>query len=440
MRCEKVDSAAVAADPVELARPDGLTVATAVEYLRLLRSARVSPDRARRYQHERLQEIVSQARSTVPMYREFYASLPSRGTVKLSELPVLEKSDFRARTADQRRAGPPQPLARSLRSSGSSGQPLAVEWGPRFAWWQGVLTLRMAHAQGLRPTHRRAVLVGVPDTRPAGRGPFGVMRGRHLHLHVKDSAESLARALLAVRPDAIFGHGHVLIEVGERLAGSRLPRVVNPAGEQLTPENRATLRRIYGSEPLDVYSTSEHGIVAWQCRAADLYHINYESVCVEVLNDDGMPAPAGASGALVVTGLGNPLMPFLRYRTGDVGVIATRRCRCGWTLPALEQVQGRLMDWLLDDRGRRVPPQRLWLSVHHEDGLSLVHRYQVRQELSRRVDVMLIPQREISPMVLRQLERSYQRTFGSGISVSVRCVEALEDEPSGKFRTVIAAE
>lgn len=429
----------MAADPVDLARPNRLAAATAAEYLRLLRSARASPQRARRYQHERLQEIVSNARSTVPIYRELYASLP-RGAVNLSDLPILDKSDFRARSDDQRRAGPPPPLARRLRSSGTSGQPLAVEWAPRFAWWQGVLTLRMAHAQGLRPTHRRALLVGVPDARPAGRGAFGVMRGRHLHLNLKDSAESLARTLRALRPDAIFGHGHMLIEVGERLAGSRLPRVVNPAGEQLTPENRAALRRAYGSEPLDVYSTSEHGVVAWQCRAADLYHINYESVCVEVLDEHGMPARPGVSGALVVTGLRNPLMPFLRYRTGDLGAMATRPCRCGWTLPALEQVEGRLMDWLLDDRGRPLPPQRVWLSIHHRDGLSMVHRYQVRQAPSRRVEVMLMPRREISAEVLGQLERSYQRTFGSGIPVSVRCVEALECDPSGKFRTIIAAE
>ena len=97
------------------------------------------------------------------------------------------------------------------------------------------------------------------------------------------------------------------------------------------------------------------------------------------------------------------------------------------------------MDWLLDDRSRRVPPQRLWLSVHHQDGLSMVHRYQVRQDLSRRVDVMLMPAREISPEVLRHLERSYQRTFGSGIPVSVRCVQGLACEPSGKFRTIVAA-
>jgi phenylacetate-CoA ligase len=433
---ERRPASAAAAGPA-LERPRWLIAATAAEYYRLRRAALAPPAEVARYQRSRLASMVAHARRHVALYRDLYADLPDGEPVELRGLPPVDKGTFRSRSEEERCAGPPLPLTHTISTSGSSGQPLRVDWSPRGSWWQGVLALRMAAFQGLGPLHRRAILV-TPDPRPIG-GPFGTMRRRHARLSFDDDRAALARAIDALRPDVVFGHGHMLVEIGEILDGSWRPRVVNPSGEQLTEENRVALRRAYGSEPLDVYASAEQGAIAWQCGAADLYHINHEAVMVEILDDQGEPAAPGTMGELVLTGLWNPFMPFLRYRTGDAAVLATRRCRCGSVLPALEQVQGRIMDWLTDDRGQRVAPQRLWLSTHLTGGLSLVHRYQVRQDASGRVTVLLVPRGEISPGTLRGLEDSYRRLLGGSASIDIRLIEKLEIEPSGKFRTIIAS-
>jgi phenylacetate-coenzyme A ligase PaaK-like adenylate-forming protein len=419
-------------------RPRWLTAASAVEYYRLRRAAHAPLEEVAGFQRSRLEAMVSHARRKVPVYRELYADLPGGRVVEPQLLPLVDKQTFRSRPAEERRAGPPPPLTRTLFSSGTSGQPLRVDWSPRASWWQGVLLLRMAAAQGLSPMHRRAILTSA-DPRKAG-GPFGALRRRHVYLSATDSPGALAEAVRALRPHVVFGHGHMLIEVGEAFDGSCRPRVVNPSGEQLTEENRAALRRAYGVEPLDVYASSEQGMVAWQCSAGDLYHVNHEAVLLEVLDDEGEAAAPGSLGELVISGLCNPLMPLLRYRTGDAAVLATRRCRCGYSLPALDQVQGRMMDWLVDDRGKRVAPQRLWLSEHLADGLTLVHRYQVRQSSSGRVNVVLVPRGEIAAETLRRLEASYRRLLGGGTPIEVGLTDRLENEASGKFRTIVATD
>lgn len=205
-------------------RPGLLSLATARGYARLRRSHSRTYEAVNRQRQERLRVMVSHARPSVPIYRELYAGLPECGPIDLERLPVVDKSTFRAQDVGTHLAGPRPTLSRTLRSSGTTGQPLAVEWSPRAAWWQGVLTLRMASRQGLSPIHRRAVLVGLADARPAGSGLFGALRRRHVHLALDQGAEALAQVLENLQPHAVFGHGHILVEIGEHLTGGWRPK------------------------------------------------------------------------------------------------------------------------------------------------------------------------------------------------------------------------
>jgi phenylacetate-CoA ligase len=425
-----------AAPPLELPRLPA--AATATEYLRLKRAANRPPEAVAQDQRARLEAMLAHSRRHVPLYRDLYRELPDEAYLELKHLPFIDKQTIRACSHEERSCGPVPPMTRHLFTSGTTGEPASTDWSPGSAWRQGVLTLRMASLQGLAPLHTRAVLVWNPDDRSGVGGVFGRLRQRHLQLSAYQSPAKLARTLQDARPDAVWGQSHLLIELGEWLDPSFRPRVVNTAGQELTSEDRAAIVRIYGSEPLDVYSTSEQGLVAWQCHAADLYHINHEAVIVEALDDHGSPVPPGTSGELVTTGLCNTLMPYLRYRTGDAGVITTRPCQCGSMLPALERIEGRLSDWFLDERARRVAPHRLWLSAHLEGGLDLVHRYQLRQFPSKRVTIRLVPRTEIGEDILRSLEQSYQRLLGATVPIEIQLVERLEEERSHKFRTIMA--
>lgn len=412
--------------------------ATAIEYVRLKRAARRSPEAVAGDQRARLQAMVAHARRHVPLYRELYRQLPDAGPLELGQLPFIDKQTVRSCSYEERLSGPVPPRSRRLGTSGTTGEPAATDWPPGAAWRQGVLTLGMASDQGLRPLHRRALVWWQRDDRPPRGGAFGRLRQRHVQLSAYEDPRSLARALERARPHAVWGQSNLLIELGEWLTGKFRPRVVNTVGQQLTREDRDLIERIYGSEPLDVYSTSEQGLVAWQCAAADLYHINHEAVIVEVLDQHRNPVQPGASGELVLTGLSNPLMPYLRYRIGDVGVIAARPCGCGSSLPALERIEGRMSDWFVDERGRRVAPHRLWLSIHLKGGLALVHRYQIEQLPSKEVRIRLLPCTEIGEDVMRSLVRSYKRLLGESIPVQVELVERLEDAHGRRFRTIMA--
>ena len=93
---------------------------------------------------------------------------------------------------------------------------------------------------------------------------------------------------------------------------------------------------------------------------------------VEIINDAGQVLPPGVAGEIVVTHLATNDFPFIRYRTGDVGVLDDKLCSCGRTLPLLKEIQGRSTDFVavsythLDVYKRQVmcmPPAGHWWAI-----------------------------------------------------------------------------
>lgn len=242
-----------------------------------------------------------------------------------------------------------------------------------------------------------------------------------------------ARQIARRTPRAIHGHAQELIQVGRILDGAHRPRHLSTHGEVLTPEHRSTLRELYGVDPVDVYGTSELGRVASQCHARDLYHLHHEFLFVEVLDDAADPVAPGGTGELVATTLWNPLVPLVRYRTGDRVTLADRPCSCGHRQPALRSVDGRAMDWFVDADGNLVAPQRLWMSSLGQAELrSSLGRYRVVQDVDRSVRIEVMLRRPVSSGAIRRTVEAYRAVLR--VDVELVEVEDLPVGPTGRFR------
>src|SRR6185295_14515719 len=97
----------------------------------------------------------------------------------------------------------------------------------------------------------------------------------------------------------------------------------------------------WGVGVVDVYSSEECGQIALQCPEHEQYHVQSESVLVEVLDDEGRPCAPGTIGRVVLTTLQNFAMPLIRYDIGDFAEPGPA-CPCGRALPVLTRIVGRV--------------------------------------------------------------------------------------------------
>jgi len=79
------------------------------------------------------------------------------------------------------------------------------------------------------------------------------------------------------------------------------------------------------------YGMTEPGFaIGVECQAHDGFHFNEADLLFEVVEpESGETIKDETEGELVLTTLNREGMPLIRYRTGDVGALIRRPCRCG---------------------------------------------------------------------------------------------------------------
>jgi len=137
-------------------------------------------------------------------------------------------------------------------------------------------------------------------------------------------------------------------------------RVTIHAGEPgaSVPNVKRRIEEAWGAQCFDHAGATEVGAWAFDCQAEDgAIHLNELEFIFEVIDPQTCkPVGEGARGELVITTLGRPGMPVLRYRTGDLVELTPEACACGRTLARIKGgVLGRADD-MLTVRGVNLYP------------------------------------------------------------------------------------
>jgi len=399
--------------------------------------------------NQRLRAFLCRIGSTVPHYQSLFEArgfdpAAVASAADLQALPLLCKADIRA--APQRFIAQPHgPLTR-YNTGGSSGEPLIFYMGRS----------RKSHdvAAKWRATRWWGVDIGDPEL---------VVWGSPIELGAQDRVRRLRDALLRSqllpafemspgnieqfigvirrrRPAMLFGYPSSLSLIAshaQRL-GIRLDdlgvRVAFVTSERLYDDQRATIQRVLGCPVANGYGARDAGFIAHECPAGSL-HISAEDIVVETVRADGSAAAPGEAGEIVVTHLATEDFPFVRYRTGDVGILAHEPCTCGRGLPVLKEVQGRSTDFVIAKDGTVMHGLALIYSLRDLPG---VQRFKIEQMSLDETRVRLIADESFTAAAEQRIVRDFKARLGDGVRVVVDRVDALESEASGKFRYVVS--
>ncbi len=414
-----------------------------------LRCQWAAPQRQRSEQERRLARQLRFAARAVPHYRRSLADVGlDVGSVPLEQLPSLPLVD---RASIQR--DPEGFLAesgrretwRTSRTSGSTGMPL-VTWFDPGCWVQLKLALKLRRllACGWRPGRRLLVLEAIPpdeiprhaaDARLPGEQWLDARR----FLSLFEPPEAHLACFEQFRPEFVYAPPSYLVELAphwvSRLRGRVPLQVLMTSSEWAPPDMRARLRRDFGAPLLDVYGSTEFKEIAWQCPLAAGYHVNAESVIVEVVDEAGRPVQEGETGEIVVTSLTNRAMPLVRYATGDRARRLEGRCACGRGSPLIDTCEGRVADTVRLGT-RAFSPYELTTAV---EGLPGVLQYRFTQSSPDELDVELVLANAAAPDTLAAVREALATRLGAAGSLRVRRVAEIPRRSSGKRRLVEVA-
>jgi phenylacetate-CoA ligase len=226
----------------------------------------------------------------------------------------------------------------------------------------------------------------------------------------------------------------------EHFAARRPPlpalREVRTVGETVSAALRARCREVLGVPVVDGYSSQEVGVIALECPVSGLYHLQSESLIVEVLDAAGRPCSAGSVGRVVVTDLHNFATPLIRYDLGDRAEVGPA-CSCGRGLPTLSRILGRERNLVALPNGERHWPL---VGLHEYRAIGPILQYQIVQRSLELIEMRLVVEGGALDADREQrLTRVVQRALGHPFRLEFRYFEAeIPRGPGGKYEEFVS--
>lgn len=418
--------------------------------LRALESSQwLAPDAIRALQAQRLREFLVEIGAEVPYYGQLFAQAkfdPAsvRTRADLERLPFLTKPLIRA-NAEALKARDAERLKR-YNTGGSSGEPLVFYIGRDRVSHDVAAKWRATRWWGVDIGDPEIVVWGSPIELGA-QDRLRSLRDRLLRTRLLPAFEmseanldAFVAAIRAARPAMLFGYPSSLALIA-RHAERRAVRmddlgvkVAFVTAEKLYDDQRETIARVFGCRIANGYGGRDAGFVAHECPSRNM-HITAEDIVVETVRPDGSRTASGEAGEIVVTHLATRDFPFVRYRTGDIGVLDDRPCPCGRGLPLLGEIQGRTTDFVVAADG----------TVMH--GLALIYvlrdnpaieSFKIIQESIDVTRVLLVPGKGYCEDVRGAVEKGLKARLGEHVKIVTEQVPHIAAEGSGKFRYVVS--
>jgi phenylacetate-CoA ligase len=402
-------------------------------------------------QYRQLDSVARHAFETAPFYRWHWGSAYEPGKPldpeRLARLPLLKRSHLQESFDELRSTRLPAAHGQvgESRTSGSTGTLVRVLKSELLEMWWRALTLREHLWQRRDFTGKLAgIRMGLEDGEGEGWGPATepiAVSGRSAGLSIRADVATQLEWLLRQQPDYLLtypSNAHELarlsLERGIRLARLREVRTI---GEVLFQETRELIREAWNAPVVDVYSTEECGQIAIQCPSHLHYHVQSESVLVEVLDEQGRACAPGAIGRVVVTALQNLSMPLVRYDLGDFAEVGAP-CPCGRGLPVLNRIVGRVRNMLRLATGERYWPV---FGARRMLEIAPVKQHQFVQKSFDTIEVRLVTAGPLAAAQEEQL-RSHMRQWLPDAARGLRLVfsypKSIPRGAGGKFEDFIS--
>jgi phenylacetate-CoA ligase len=210
---------------------------------------------------------------------------------------------------------------------------------------------------------------------------------------------------------------------------------VRTIGETFSAGLKARCENDFALKTVDVYSAQEVGVIALQCPVSGLYHVQAESLIVEVLNDEGTPCKEGEIGRVVVTDLHNFATPLIRYEIRDYAEVGGA-CPCGRGLPTLKRIVGRQRNMVtLPDGSRHWPT----VGIRAFREIAPIRQFQAVQHSVDAVEMKLVVDAPLTGEQEKLLRTVIQSALGYPFTLRFSYHEAeLPKTQGGKFEEFIS--
>ncbi len=432
-----------------------LTRATRRHYKQLSQSQWLGAEHIRELQESKLRRLILHAYHHVGYYRELLDEAgirpeDIRSLDDLRRMPMLSKRDARenlhfeilSNNHNKRKV-------QKITTSGSTGEPFICYVDRHQLEIRWASTLRSQEWTGYRFGDRQMRLwhqtVGMTWSQIFRERLDAILSRRKFIPAFELTEQRLGQFFDSIRrfkPKLIDGYAEALNYLAQFLATHDAagvnPGAIMSSAQTLPEQSREIIEEVFGCRVFDKYGSREFSGIAYECDQHDGHHVVAESYIVEILREDGEPAQPGEIGEVVVTDLNNFVMPFIRYRIGDLAVAMdnSRCCKCGRGLPRIGAIQGRTQAIIVGANGIRMPGT--FFAHVLKDYDHVIRYYQVVQERKEAITLKVVKGPLFTEEAFAECKSVLAHYLGTDMIIDVEYVDEIPLGRTGKRQVVIS--
>ena len=400
----------------------------------------------------KLEATLRWAFDTVPAYQSFRGLLDGGREVRdvLHMLPVTDKLDIKHRPERYLSQAMSSAARLEMFTGGSTRNPMQFYLQKHVSRPKEYAFIHdFRERVGMGPSDLVLALRG--RTVPSAAQPGGtiwmyepikrqlILSTDHLE---KRYMAAYAQALALHRPTFIEAFPSALYPLARWLAAHPMPEFTRGVrGVMLYSENvygfqMEKFREVFGCPILTHYGHSERVLMAASMPDDERYFFWPQYGYFELLDADNRPiTQPGKLGFVVGTSFDNKVMPFLRYRTGDLAVLSERGHPLLPGYPACERIVGRLQEFIVCRDQRLVSITTL--GVAHFPELAAVDAIQYEQDRPGFLVLKVVGDHRLEPAQLERIAAAVASKTQGGCDVEVVQVDHIARTPRGKARMLI---
>ena len=408
-----------------------------------------SYENLKRYQEEKLQRLIQFSYENVPYYHKLFKNLNIKPediqSIKdLQKLPILTKEIIRNNQSDFVPLNLKEQKYANRLTGGSTGHPLqyrnsnddkSLGFAILYANWSYV---------GYELGDKVAVIAGsslIPSTRSKLIDNIKAVIMNTKQFSSFDLNEeymnNIVIALNKFKPEFLNGYASSIYLFAKHIKDKDLKINFNPNGVFTTAEvlfnfQRDLIEDVLNCKVFDQYGLNDGGLSAYECEMHKGLHSDMIRSIMEVTDEDGNQLETGKEGKILATSLHNYAMPFIRYDTGDLGILSNERCECGRETPLLEKIVGRTTDYLKFSNGAIIGTPILTLLFGRFD----LVQYQIVQKDPNTILLNIIKGKNYRDSDETTIQNTFYTHVGE-INIIFNYVDRIETTKAGKWKFIV---
>lgn len=381
-----------------------------------------------------LKDILSYAVKNVPYYHDVLSP-------EISAFPVVDKTLIKANYDDFRSVEyrDDSELIKHY-TSGSSGTPFkAYQDREKDEFHKAGLILmdqQVGWNIGARWAHMRNWGFGAPAT-AKDRFVKNLVPLSILNLNDEKIRKIVDTLYNDKRLHIILGYASGLERITDYIVSNGLDkrdygiRLIIADSDNLKQSTWDLMEKVFHCPVLNRYANIENGMIAITRPNDRAFHVETDSVYVEVLRPDSdISVSEGEMGRVVITDLHNHAMPFIRYDTGDLAVakkIVNGQCT------VMDSLEGREISALYRTDGVMLSETNI---MGRFKKFTNVGRYQIIQSSPTDYKMILenTPESENEKCI-----DELKTIFGSDARITVEHTDLIPSKENGKIRVTVQA-